>query len=184
MLIGLHRKRLETPLVHRARSRGVAMSMPALRMRDGNPPQHLGQLHISSRPEQDVPVIRHEAIGRDAYVSPVVGLGQNLLKGGVVRGLFKQWESTDSAVEHMIDKVSSSEAGAAGHATLLATLPHPVKKRLPTPFQPCLCMECVCRLDSLGTIPSNHFYLKAFENIPCSSYAPSINDDEIRIKVF
>ena len=51
-------------------------------------------------------MIRHEAIGCDAYPSPVVGLGQNLLKRGVVGGLVKQRESTDSAVEHMIGKVS------------------------------------------------------------------------------
>lgn len=81
------------------------------RLRDGDPPQHLRELPISPRPEQEVPVIRHEAIGRDAYPSPVVGLGQNLLKHGAVGGLVKQRGSTDSAVEHMIGKVSDDLDG-------------------------------------------------------------------------
>lgn len=51
-------------------------------------------------------MIRHETIACNAYPSPVVGLGQNLLNRGVVGGLLKQRESTDSAVEHMIGKVS------------------------------------------------------------------------------
>ena len=73
-------------------------------------------------------MIRLEATGRDAYSSPVVGLGQNLLKRGVVGGLVKQRESTDSAVEHMIGKVSSSDAWAAGYEARLPTPPRPVKK--------------------------------------------------------
>jgi hypothetical protein len=43
-----------------------------------------------------------------------VGLSQNLLKCGVVRGLVKQWESPDSAVEDMIGEVTSNEARTAG----------------------------------------------------------------------
>jgi len=56
-------------------------------------------------------VIRHEAIGCDAYPSPVAGLGQNLLTRGVAGGLVKQRESTGSAVEHMIGKVSGDLFG-------------------------------------------------------------------------
>lgn len=55
--------------------------------------------------------IRHEAIGRDAYPSPTAGLGENLLNHGAVGGLVKQRESTDSAVEHMIGKVSGDLYG-------------------------------------------------------------------------
>jgi len=51
-------------------------------------------------------MIRQEAIGCDSYLSPAVGLGQDLLKRGVVGGLVKHLESIDSAVEHMIGKVS------------------------------------------------------------------------------
>ena len=56
-------------------------------------------------------MIRHEAIGRDTYSSPVGGLGQNLLKRGIVGGLLKRRESADSADEHMMGKVSGDLHG-------------------------------------------------------------------------
>ena len=58
-----------------------------------------------------MPAIRHETIACDACLSPVVGLGQNLLKHGAVGGLVKQRESTDLAVESMIGKVSGDLHG-------------------------------------------------------------------------
>ena len=42
MLLRLHRKRLEPPLIHRPRARRVAMRMPALRMGARDPPHRLG----------------------------------------------------------------------------------------------------------------------------------------------
>jgi hypothetical protein len=84
-------------------------------MGDGDPPQHLRELPITPRPEEEMPVIRHQAIGCDAYPGLGVGLSQNLLKRGVVSGFLKQWESSDSAVEDMIGEVTSNEARAAGH---------------------------------------------------------------------
>jgi hypothetical protein len=84
-------------------------------MGDGDPPQHLRELPITPRPEEEMPVIRHQAIGCDAYPGLGVGLSQNLLKCGVVSRLVKQRESSDSAVEDMIGEFSSSEAGATRH---------------------------------------------------------------------
>jgi len=112
MRIGLHRKRLETALIDWTRPGGVMVGMPALRMGDGDPPQHLRELPITPRPEEEMPVIRHQAIGCDTHPGLGVGLSQNPLKRSVARGLVKQWESSDSAVEDMIGEVTSSEAGA------------------------------------------------------------------------
>lgn len=53
-------------------------------------------------------MIRHETIGCDAYPSPVVDRGQNLLTHGKIVGLVKQRKSTDSVVGHMIGKVSGA----------------------------------------------------------------------------
>jgi len=88
--------------------------MPALRMRDRDPPQHLGELPIMSRPEEEMPMIRHQAIGGDPYPSLGMGLGQNLLKGDVVRRLLKQREPPDQTVQDMIRKISSCKGGRRG----------------------------------------------------------------------
>ena len=73
------------------------------------------QFPITPRPEHEMPVIRHQAIGRDAYPGLGVGLGQNLLKGGVVSGFLKQRESPDTAVQDMIGEIPSSEVRATWH---------------------------------------------------------------------
>ena len=57
MLVGLYRKRFEATLIDRPGPRRVMVRMPSLGMGDGHPPQHLRQLAITSRPEQEVPVM-------------------------------------------------------------------------------------------------------------------------------
>jgi len=67
-------------------------------------------------------VIRHQAICGNADPSLGLGLRQNSLKGGVVRGLLKQREPSDSAVQDVIDEIFSSKARTARHGNLLPDL--------------------------------------------------------------
>lgn len=92
------------------------MGMPALRMRDGNPAEHLGEFAVMTRPEQQMPVIGHQAISGDANLRLGLGFSENLLKRGVVSGLLKERQPTHAPVQHVISTVSSSEARAAWHA--------------------------------------------------------------------
>jgi hypothetical protein len=103
-------------------------------MGDGDPPQHLRKLSITSGPKQEVPVIRHQAIGGDTNVSLGVGLSENLFKRGVVSRLLKQRKPPDTTVQDVIGEVSSSKARATGHGDLVPNPRNTVKKRLPTPF--------------------------------------------------
>ena len=79
-------------------------------------------------------MIRHQAIGGDPYPGLGMGLGQNLLKGDVVRRLLKQREPPDPTVQDMIRKISSCKAGAARHTALVSIPETRVMKRLPTPY--------------------------------------------------
>ncbi len=79
-------------------------------------------------------MIRQEATGCDGYPTPVVSLGRSLFNRDGVGGLLKQRESTDSAVELMIGKVSGDPMGfhllkqqPTDHGNLpLAKLPDPL----------------------------------------------------------
>jgi hypothetical protein len=51
MRIGLNRKGFEAALIDRAGAGRVMMGMPALRMRDGDPAQQLGECAITARPQ-------------------------------------------------------------------------------------------------------------------------------------
>ena len=70
-------------------SKGVMVRMPALCMRDGDPAEHFRDLTIVPGPEQKMPVIRLQAIGRNTDAGSIMSLGQNLFKRGVVRGLLE-----------------------------------------------------------------------------------------------
>ncbi len=113
MRIGLDRKRFEVALIHRAGSGGVMKGMPALRMRDGDPAEHLGELAVMTRPEQQMPVIGHQTISGDANLSLGMSFGEDLFKSGVVSGLFKKRQLSHATVQHMIGVVSRSKAWAA-----------------------------------------------------------------------
>lgn len=89
------------------------MGVPALCMGNGDSGQHFREFSIVSRPEEKVPVIRHQAIGGDADLGLGLGFGENLFKGGVVSGLLKEREPSDTPVQHMIGEVSRSEAWTA-----------------------------------------------------------------------
>ena len=142
MVIGLHGKRLKSPLVDWPRAGAMMVSMPALRMRDRDPAEYLGELAIMPRPQKKMPVVGHQAIGGDANLGLSVGLRENVLKRGVVRRLLEQSESADTPIQDMIGEIPSSEArGRCGMAGLVSKqalagqeTSITVKKRLPTPL--------------------------------------------------
>jgi hypothetical protein len=120
MFIGLHRKRFKAALIDRPGACAMMMRMPALRMRERDPMKYLGEFAILPRPEKKMPMIGHEAIGGDANVGPSVCLKENVLKCGVVRWLFEQFESADTPIQDMIGEVPSSKARPAWHAGLVS----------------------------------------------------------------
>ena len=71
------------------------MRISALRTRDRDPVQHVGYVALPPRPEHEMPVGGHQTIDHEASVESLVGLGQNLLKRGVVRRRVKQREAVD-----------------------------------------------------------------------------------------
>jgi len=115
MLIGLDRKGFEAALIDRACSGGVVMGMPALRMRDGDPTEDFRKFPVLPGPEEEMPMIRHEAIGGNADLGLGVGLGENLFKGGVISGCLKERESSDTTIQDVIGKISGGEAWTAWH---------------------------------------------------------------------
>lgn len=90
MLVGLNRKGLESPLIYRPAAHRMPMGMPALRMRHRNPSHHLRKLSIVTRPQEQMPVIRHQTICRNPYVGSLIGFAENVFKRGIIRRLLKK----------------------------------------------------------------------------------------------
>ena len=85
-------------LIDRIGPCGVVVSMPALRMRDSDPPRNFRECAVVPRSEQQMPVIRRQAIGGDMDLGSSVGFRQNLLKGDVVNRFFKQGEASHTTI--------------------------------------------------------------------------------------
>jgi hypothetical protein len=88
-----------------------------------------------------MPVIRHQAIGGDADLGLSLGLGQNLLKRGVISGFLKQGKSPNPTVQDMIGEISSSKAWTARHADVLPNPPRSCQEKTPGPFYQMVALE-------------------------------------------
>ncbi len=115
MLIGLNGEGFEAALIDGTRACCLMLDMPALRMGHGDPAEDFRELSILAWPEEEVPVIGHEAIGGDANAKGSVGFRQNGLKGHVIGRGFKQWESAHPTVQNMIGEVAGSKARTTWH---------------------------------------------------------------------
>lgn len=113
MFAGLHGKRFEASLTDRSGPSGVMVDMPALRMSDRDPAEHLGEFAMLPRPEEGMPMIGHEAVGYDANLGLNGGFSENVLERGILRWLFEQLESADTPIQDVIGEVSSNEARPA-----------------------------------------------------------------------
>jgi len=115
MIISLDWKQCESTLVGGADSGDVVMGMPALGMCDGDPAEDFRQFSDLPEAEEEMPMIRREAIGGDADLGLSVGLGENLFKHRVVSGRLKEWKSSNTGIQDVIGEVASGAALTAQH---------------------------------------------------------------------
>src|SRR5580765_1712188 len=90
--------------------------MPALGVRMRQPAQEGGQLPVRFGPEDEMPVIGHEAVGEDSGRVLLESLGEHALEGLVIAGLLEERQARDGTIEGVIDKASRSGAPVAWHA--------------------------------------------------------------------
>ena len=101
-------------------------------MRDRDPAEHLGEFAIMPRPQKEMPMIGHEAIGCDANLGLSVGLSENFLKRGVVRRLLEQLKSADTPIQEA--RSPAARRGRRGMAGLVSKQPFASQKKTPDPF--------------------------------------------------
>jgi len=56
-------------------------SVVALGVDERDPAHEMGQVAILTRPENQMPVVAHDAIAAKTHVEPLKAFGQNLLEG-------------------------------------------------------------------------------------------------------
>src|SRR5215468_8114519 len=79
------------------------------------PPLKRRELPIFGGPEDQMPVIGHQTIGKNADGNALVRFDQNTPEGVVILRLVKEGMPGDGSVEDMIDQTARSIPRSAGH---------------------------------------------------------------------
>jgi len=82
-------ERVKAPLIEMAHPCRKILSMPPLCMGEGQPPHKLGQIAISPRPLDSMPMIRHHTIRQCSHRHSLMGLFQHALKGVITSSRLK-----------------------------------------------------------------------------------------------
>src|SRR5262249_37325437 len=107
--------RLEPALVQGPGPGRAAVGVVPLGVGDSQPAQVLGQVAVALGPEDQVPVVGHQAVGQEAHGPEVGGLSEDGLEGGVVAILAEQGGGAEGGVEHVGDVAAGGAAGSAWH---------------------------------------------------------------------
>jgi hypothetical protein len=101
----------------------AVLGVPALRVRNGEPPEGIGDLRflVASRPNDEVPVIATQRTGQHAQRHPRASLGQHLLKRGEVGLFLEQPQPTVGSIEHMLRRAAHQRPGTSGQARIRFT---------------------------------------------------------------
>lgn len=115
MPVVLDGKTLESSLIDVPVSRGAVVGVIAHRMRGRDPPQKLAHRAVQSRPEDEMPMVRHQLKREQLHVVAVESCFENALEGFLVGLLAKDARSPISAIEGMVESVGFVGARRSRH---------------------------------------------------------------------
>ena len=103
-------------------SLGMVMGVPTHGRFVGQPAEELGDLVLGCRPDNEVPMIGHQAVGKDRQPLSDAGLGHHPLKRLVVPRFLEQRESGHRSVEDVEADSRRTDTGSTRHRSKAPTL--------------------------------------------------------------
>lgn len=88
--------------------------MPSPHVGRGEPLHAGGKLPVALGPENQVPVVWHQAIGENPQGKSRVGLVKHLEKSGVVVIFLEQRQPPDAPVKHVVDEAAQIDPQTPG----------------------------------------------------------------------
>ena len=125
MLILLNREGLEAALVKMPRARGVMASVPPLRVRQREPAKEVADFTAgaASRPDDEVPVRRHDAKEEDPQRRSLMGFDERAYERLVVAGPPKERCAAVASIEHVVDQTADQGSRATRHGDSITRRP-------------------------------------------------------------
>lgn len=111
----LHGEAFEAALVEVAAGGVVVMGVVAAGVGDADPANELAEGLVGFGPDDQMPVVGHEAVGEQVGGVECQGLAQQLFKGRVVGVFMEERHAAVAAVEGVIDQTGLDESWAARH---------------------------------------------------------------------
>ena len=116
--VTLHGDRLESALVDGTPALASVCPPPALRVGACQPMHETREAVVGFGPDDEVPVIRHDAVGEDSHPEAHGCLGDESEEVTVIVGRMEDDRVLDGAVENVKDESSRRAARASGHRLL------------------------------------------------------------------
>src|SRR5438552_13332207 len=110
------------------------MRMPALRVRHRQQAKILRQLSITLRPNDQMPVIGHEAVAQQPHRHPPRHVREDFLEGEIIAGFFEDDAASDGAVENMIRVPAGGNSRSPRHGEYNPVYAMSRQEKTPDPF--------------------------------------------------
>ena len=112
MPIIFDRERLKSPLIKMPRSFGVVMSVPTHCMSVRQPPKELRQFGVARGANNEMPVVRHNQIGKNRKRNSGNRFFQHSLERFIVFRFLKKRQPSDGTVQNVKANIGWADSGA------------------------------------------------------------------------
>src|SRR5687767_649000 len=120
MSVVLNNEGFEPAMVNVARTGAAAVGMTSLSMNERHEAHVVRQFAVLLRPEQQVPVVRHDAPAKNAYRDALLHFSQHTLESHVVAVVVEDPALAVGPIEHVVDEPSGRGAHWPWHGFLNA----------------------------------------------------------------
>ena len=93
--------RVKTSLVHRPLADGLVVTMPADRVGSGDPLHERRELPGASRTHDEMPMVRHDAVGNQLHRMQRQALLEDREKGPIIGSIHEDPNFSDTAIDDM-----------------------------------------------------------------------------------
>jgi len=115
MLVRLNREALEPALIDMPYAGSAVCGMPSLRVGHRYPSHEFGDIAVVNGPQQQMPVIAHDAVAAEAHIYALKPLSKDTLERFKIGAFSEYPQAAVSTVENMINNTARTVSFGSRH---------------------------------------------------------------------